>query len=174
MIVDDRGRIEFVNAQAVRLFGYTQAELVGRPLETLIPERYRDRHVAHRSAYIGEPRTRPMGAGLERYARRKSGEEFPVEIGLSPLQGEGGVRVIAAIRDVTARRHIDVALRHAAAIIESSDDAIIGKTLDGLITSWNRGAVAIYGCTAEEALGPSRTNRGRSCSLPLTRSARIT
>lgn len=155
VIVDERGHIVFVNSQTEALFGYTRQELIGSAIETLIPGRYRGDHVAARNAYIAEARTRPMGAGLDLLARRKSGEEFPVEISLSPLKTGDGARVMSVIRDVTVRRRIDAALRQAAAIIESSDDAIIGKTLEGVITSWNPGATAMYGYTAEEMIGRS-------------------
>src|SRR5574341_1420899 len=104
VIVDQRGRIAFANALAERLFGYARDELRGATIETLVPERFRIRHADHRSGYFRDPRTRPMGAGLELYGRRKDGTEFPVEISLSPLETDGGVLAVSAIRDITERK----------------------------------------------------------------------
>jgi PAS domain S-box-containing protein len=106
VIIDAAGHIVFANSQAAALFGYTNSELVGQPLEMLIPERYRGIHAGHRRAYVDAPRTRAMGAGLELYARRKSGDEFPVEISLSPLTADD-LRVISAIRDITGRKRAE-------------------------------------------------------------------
>jgi PAS domain S-box-containing protein len=83
--VDHAGRIVLVNAQAEKLFGYTRDELLGKPVEVLVPERFHHQHVADRERYTAAPRTRPMGAGLALSARRKDGNELPVEISLSPL-----------------------------------------------------------------------------------------
>src|SRR5581483_5841501 len=86
LITDSRGRILLANAQSEAMFGYPRAELVGRGIEMLIPERYRERHVNHRERYVAAPRARPMGAGLELYARRADGTEFPVAVALSPAR----------------------------------------------------------------------------------------
>ncbi len=105
VIIDANGAIVFVNAQSERLFGYQRSELIGRSLETLIPERSRAAHVARRDEYVRErPRTRPMGAGLELHARSKDGREIPVEISLSPLTSAAGVMVVSAIRDISDRK----------------------------------------------------------------------
>lgn len=104
VIVDASGIIQVVNAQAERLFGYTRVELRGQSIETLLPERFRAAHVRHRFGYFGRPQARPMGANLDLYGRRKDGSEFPVDISLSPMESEGGMLVIAAVRDVTDRR----------------------------------------------------------------------
>ncbi len=104
LAVDARGRIALVNSQTERLFGYARAELLGQPLELLVPERMRERHQAHRSRYEGHPSVRPMGRGLELRARRKDGSEFPAEISLSPVETDGGVQVISVIRDITERK----------------------------------------------------------------------
>jgi PAS domain S-box-containing protein len=97
------GRFTLVNAQAERLFGYRREELLGQPIEVLVPERARGVHPGHRDHYFGQPQPRPMGAGLHLAARRKDGSEFPVEISLSALDTEDGVVVSAAVRDVTER-----------------------------------------------------------------------
>jgi PAS domain S-box-containing protein len=97
------GRIALVNAQAERLFGYRREELLGQPIEVLVPERARGVHPGHRDHYFGQPQPRPMGAGMHLAARRKDGSEFPVEISLSALDTEDGVVVSAAVRDVTER-----------------------------------------------------------------------
>ncbi|HET9314888.1 MAG TPA: ATP-binding protein, partial [Vicinamibacteria bacterium] len=112
VIVDGQGRIVLVNSQAERLFGYERHELLGQPVELLIPLDVAERHRAHREHYATQPRPRTMGAGLELAARRKDGSALPVEIALGPLESpRGGMLVSAAIRDITDRKRAERAQR---------------------------------------------------------------
>ena len=151
--VDAGGRIEVVNAQAERLFGYGRDELIGQPVEMLVPDQARAVHPRHRAEYVTDPRPRPMGAGMELAARRRDGSTFPAEISLSAVDTGEGIVVTAAVRDVTERRLAAETAARLASIIQSSHDAVIGKTRDQLITSWNPGAERLYGYTEQEMTG---------------------
>jgi len=107
VIVNAEGKISIVNAQAEILFGYSRHELIGQPVEILIPGRHDSLHVKHRASYLAQPRVRPMGTGLGLLGMRKNGTEFPVEISLSPVRTARGLFVISAVRDITERRHAE-------------------------------------------------------------------
>src|SRR5271165_3560299 len=110
LIIDGEGVIRFANRQVSAVFGYAHEDIVGQPVEALMPQRFRNRHLGHREHYAGNLRLRPMGSGLELFGRRKDGSEFPVEISLSPLEGIGQPLIAAAIRDVTEHKRIEVEL----------------------------------------------------------------
>ena len=170
--VDREGTIVQANSQAQELFGYEREQLIGQKVEMLVPESYRVRHQQHRENFAQTPNTRRMGADLDLYGRRRSGSQFPVEISLSPVSTEKGTLVLSAIRDISDRKRIAEELRRAneelhrrsneqlgeyrsrlASIIDSSEDAILSKDLNGFITSWNKGAEHIYGYKPEEVVG---------------------
>lgn len=147
--VDQEGLIVLLNATAERLFGFARRELVGEPVEVLVPSHARARHVLHRLAYGVE-------AGPRRFevrATRRDGGEFPIEITLNLLSTAAGYLVIAAIRDITERRLAEAGLARLAAVANSSHEAIIAKTLDGVITDWNPAAERMYGYKAQDAIG---------------------
>jgi PAS domain S-box-containing protein len=121
VIVDAKGEIVLVNTQAEQLFGYRREEMLGRPVELLIPSRFRGRHEDHRAAYAGEPRSRGMGVGLELFGQRKDGSEFSVEVSLSPLVTAEGLLVSAAVRDISARKRADAELAERAAELARSN-----------------------------------------------------
>lgn len=106
VVVDGDGVIRDVNPAAVDMFGYAAEELLGRPVEILVPSRLRERHAEQRAEYVEEPRARPMGIGMELRGARKDGSSFPVEISLSPLPTAEGLYVIAAVRDLTERQRL--------------------------------------------------------------------
>ena len=114
VMVDQQGKIALVNSQAVKMFGYSREELHAQSLEVLIPERFRRGHPEHRAEFSSSPQARPMGAGRDLYAVRKDGSEFPVEIGLNPIETEDGLLVISAIVDITERKRAEEQIRHLA------------------------------------------------------------
>lgn len=124
VIVDNDGRIVLINARSEELFGYERHELLGQPVEVLMPRRFRDRHRGNMLDYFANARVRPMGAALGLYALHKNGSEFSVEISLSPVETAQGMLVSAAIRDVTARKQAEEKLNRYAADLERSNQEL--------------------------------------------------
>src|SRR5579884_4163941 len=127
LVVDADGHIAFANRQTERLFGYARDELLGLPLDALIPERFRSAHAGYVRRYMSSPATRPMGSGLELYGRRKDGTQVAVEVSLSPVHTAGRPLVCGAIRDITERKRIELAAKlnaeRLASAVESIQDA---------------------------------------------------
>ena len=123
VMVNQTGHILIANSQAERMFGFGPDELRARPVEALLPERFRGAHRGHRAGYFAQPRTRAMGAGLELFGLRKDGTEFPVEISLSMLRTEEAPLVMSAIRDVSDRKRIEQALRDKNVELENANRA---------------------------------------------------
>jgi PAS domain S-box-containing protein len=150
VMVNVTGRIVLVNAQAERVFGYQRDELQGQSVEVLLPHRYRGAHLRHRGGFFVQPRTRTMGAGLELHGLRKGGDEFPVEISLSPIDTEEGTMVMSAIRDITDRKRADQKFKD---LLEAAPDAMVIVNRDGRIVLVNSQAVQLFGWGRNELLG---------------------
>jgi PAS domain S-box-containing protein len=150
VMVDQDGMIEMVNAQTERVFGYARAELLGQPVEMLVPERFRLSHPGMRRSFFTEPRSRPMGAGRDLYARRKDGSEVPVEIGLNPIETDRGTMVLSAIVDISERKRHEERFRQA---VESAPNAMVMVDQDGTIEMVNAQTERVFGYARAELLG---------------------
>jgi two-component system sensor histidine kinase DevS len=153
VMVDEAGRILLVNRQVEDLFGFDRSELLGRGVEELVPERFRNVHRAHRTRFRAEPQTRPMGTGMTLHGRRRDGSEFPVEISLSPLATAAGLLVIAVVRDVTVRVEIEADARRVHELLDAARDGLFIFDRSTLrFTYVNEGAAGQVGYTREQLL----------------------
>jgi len=151
--IDERGTVESMNRAAEKLFGYDAPEVMGRNVSMLMPSPYREAHDGYLERYIQTGHARIIGIGREVVGLRKDGSQFPMELSVSEVRLAKRRLFTGFVRDITERKEAEKRLSYYAAIVESTEDAIVGKSLDGIINSWNRGAEALFGYAREEALG---------------------
>lgn len=148
LIVDGHGAILLANSQTEQLFGYNREELIGQPVEMLMPARFRGAHAQHRIEFFAVPRLRPMGTGLDLYGLRRDGSEFPVEISLSPFASEGGILVASSIRDVSDRKRAEQELRRAYAEL---DQRVLQRTAElEIVTQELRARISMHEQTEKD------------------------
>ncbi len=153
IIANEKGLIQLVNLQTEKIFGYTREELIFQPVETLMPDSFKTRHQLHREQFMQKPHARPMGEGLQLYAKHKDGSEIPVEISLSPIKTDGQQWVSAAIRNITERKKIEEKVHYLARLIENTSEVIFSLDKNLVLKSWNKAAEILFGCSSEEAIG---------------------
>jgi PAS domain S-box-containing protein len=180
VMIDSRGQIVLVNAQTERLFGYHRDELLGQPVELLVPDRFRDQHPENRANFMASPQVRSMGVGRDLYGRRKDGSEFPVEIGLNPIKTDEGLLVLSAVVDITERKRAEERFHQA---VESAPNGMVMINSNGQIVLVNAQTERLFGYRRDELLGqpvellvPDRfreqhpENRARFMASPQVRS----
>lgn len=159
VMADASGRIVLVNSQTENYFGYRRQELLGKPIEILIPERLRSQHPHYRTKFMEENRARSMGIGRNLFGLRKDGSEFPIEVGLSPVETDQETLVLGAIVDISERVRIDRELQRVRAylknIIDSMPSVLVGVDEQGRVTEWNQHAVHTTSVQPEQAIGQS-------------------
>ena len=159
IITDLDGKIVLVNAEVERLFGYQREELFGASIDILVPTTVGAAYGDSRLKCVRQPET-PIGASLDLCGARKDGSKVPLIVGLNPIRTSGGAMVVCSIFDITERKKAQASLLHYAgreqlftAVVDSNNDAIITKTLDGLVTGWNPAAERLFGFAAQDAIG---------------------
>jgi PAS domain S-box-containing protein len=151
--IDQRGVVHAMNPAAERLFGYDKREVVGRNVSMLMPAPYAQEHDAYLGRYLRTGEKRIIGIGREVVGLRKDGSTFPIELSVGEARVGEEVIFVGFVRDITERKLAEESLSHLAALVESSEDAIVSKSLDGTILTWNKGAERMFGYTANEAIG---------------------
>jgi len=158
LLVNDQGRMVLVNSQIEKLFGYRREELVGKPVDILVPERFASQHPNHRAKFFAAPTARAMGAGRELFARRKDGSEFAVEIGLNPIQTPEGILVLAAVVDISARKLAEAeALQHREDLGHLSRVAVMGEMAASIAHELNQ---PLSGIISNASAGQRFIDRG--------------
>jgi PAS domain S-box-containing protein len=152
VMIGESGLIEMVNAQAEQMFGYAREELLDQKVEMLVPERFRHGHPKLRATFFEDPRSRPMGAGRDLYGLKKDGGEFPIEIGLNPIETEEGVKVLSAIVDISSRKQLENRFRQ---VVESAPNAMVMVDPMGQIAMVNAQAEKVFGYERAELLHQS-------------------
>jgi PAS domain S-box-containing protein len=150
VMADSTGQIILVNSQTEKLFGYSREELLGQPVDILVPRKYRGKHPGYRTSFMQDPHARSMGAGRDLYGLRKDGSEFPVEIGLNPIQTDQGIWVLSAIVDITERKRAGEMLRLA---VDASPNAMVMADGQGTIVLVNSQTEKLFGYPRAELLG---------------------
>ena len=157
LIVNSTGKIVITNRRIENLFGYSWEELIGKSVESLLPESLRDIHQEHRTYYIANPRTRPMGQGMDLIARRKDGTEFPVEVSLSYIKADDDLLTIAFVSDISIRKHAEEELRRererAQKYLDIADVLLVAIDDEGKITMINQKGCSILGYNEDELIG---------------------
>lgn len=149
VMVNKKGVIEMVNTQTELIFGYSRAELLGQLIDILLPERFRQQHPHHRTSFFSDLSPRAMGTGRDLFGRRKDGSEFPVEVGLNPIETDDGVKVLSAITDISARKRMEERFRQ---VVEAAPNAMVMVNKKGVIEMVNTQAELIFGYTRAELL----------------------
>jgi PAS domain S-box-containing protein len=150
VMINRAGLIEMVNGQAERMFGHSRAELLGQPVEMLVPERFRAVHPGHRAGFYADPRSRPMGTGRDLFGLRKDDNECPVEIGLSPIETGDAMMVLSAVVDISVRKRLEERFR---LVVEATPNALVMVNRAGLIEMVNAQAEHMFGYSRTELLG---------------------
>ncbi|HEY4210784.1 MAG TPA: PAS domain S-box protein [Steroidobacteraceae bacterium] len=150
VMINQTGNIEMVNAQAERVFGYERKELLGQPIELLVPKRFRSAHPELRGSFFTRPVSRPMGAGRDLFGLKKDGSEFPIEIGLNPIETDEGPMVLSAIVDISSRKRLEERFRQ---VVESAPNAMVMISSSGRIEMVNAQAERVFGYERKEMLG---------------------
>lgn len=150
VMVGQDGKIVLVNREIERLFGYGREELLGQPVELLVPRAVQERHPGLRTGFMANPETRAMGSGRDLFGRRKDGQEIPVEIGLNPIETEDGVFVLASVIDLSARKRAEARFR---TVVESAPSGMMMVGRDGKIVLVNREIERLFGYDRQELLG---------------------
>ena len=157
LMVDAQGRILLVNAQGEKLFGYSRDELLGRTVETLVPQLFRAEHPASRASFVAAPQARSMGAGRDLFGLRKDGSEIPVEIALSPIHAEEGLITLVTIIDISERKRSAEELERERSflrqVIDTVPNFIFAKDRDGHFTLANQAVADAYGTTVDDLIG---------------------